>query len=144
MSLFRQLLAVILLSGLFASAAQARGIVADSSKVGTPLVATRTAKAVAVASPVKTIKLSGKIVDGVRALPGAVVVLTATHQMTVTNAAGEFSFDVLPQAGPLQANISYAGYTEAEVTLSTKFNEATVALLKTRATGPARSGRHTK
>ncbi|MDO7851098.1 carboxypeptidase-like regulatory domain-containing protein [Hymenobacter convexus] len=125
MRLLRQLFAVILFSGVFLPVAQARELAADSSRLAP-------ARAAAVAAPaaVKTIKLSGKIVDGARALPGAVVVLTATNQMTVTNAAGEFSFDVLPHAGPLQANITYAGYTDAEVTLSTNFNAATVGLSK--------------
>ena len=43
--------------------------------------------------------LAGKITNSAGPLAGAVVILTATQQMAVTNADGEFQF-VVPANGP--------------------------------------------
>ena len=72
--------------------------------------------------------LTGKITNPAGPLPGAVVILTATKQMAVTNADGEFEFEVPANAGPLEARVTYAGYADEKMTLSTATAESTLSL----------------
>ncbi|GAB3871073.1 hypothetical protein GCM10028824_20450 [Hymenobacter segetis] len=72
--------------------------------------------------------LIGKITNPAGPLPGAVVILTATKQMAVTNADGEFEFEVPANAGALQATVTYAGYADETMTLNAAANESTVSL----------------
>ncbi|UOQ97884.1 carboxypeptidase-like regulatory domain-containing protein [Hymenobacter sp. 5317J-9] len=133
MRLLLSFLAAFFFYTLSAPAAQARELTPDSSKVApAPVKSRATAAAATKATSAATVTLIGKIMDGAQALPGAVVVLTGTNQMTVTNAAGEFTFDVPAHAGPLQATVTYAGYADAAVTLSPAFNGATIGVCKVR------------
>ncbi|MBJ6111005.1 carboxypeptidase-like regulatory domain-containing protein [Hymenobacter sp. BT523] len=72
--------------------------------------------------------LSGKITNPAGPLPGAVVILTASKQMAVTNADGEFEFTVPATAGALQAVVTYAGYADEKMTLNASAEESTVNL----------------
>lgn len=72
--------------------------------------------------------LVGKITNPAGVLPGAVVILTATKQMAVTNADGEFQFVVPATAGALQALVTYAGYADEKMTLNAAADESTVSL----------------
>ncbi|UOQ97401.1 carboxypeptidase-like regulatory domain-containing protein [Hymenobacter sp. 5317J-9] len=72
--------------------------------------------------------LVGKITNPAGPLPGAVVILTATKQMAVTNADGEFEFTVPANAGALQAVVTYAGYADEKMTLNASAEESTVNL----------------
>ncbi|MBJ6107830.1 carboxypeptidase-like regulatory domain-containing protein [Hymenobacter sp. BT523] len=133
MRLLLSSLAAFFFLALSAPAVQARELAPDSSKLAPAPVKARTvASAATTAAPAATVTLIGKIMDGARALPGAVVVLTGTSQMTVTNAAGEFTFNVPAHAGPMQATVTYAGYADAAVTLSPAFNGATIGVCKAR------------
>lgn len=76
--------------------------------------------------------LAGKITNPAGALPGAVVILTATRQMAVTNAGGEFAFVVPASAGPLEARVTYAGYADERMVLDAAANGATVNLANAR------------
>ena len=76
--------------------------------------------------------LIGKITNPAGPLPGAVVTLTATKQMAVTNADGEFEFEVPANAGALQATVTYAGYADENMTLNATANESTVSLTNAR------------
>ena len=62
--------------------------------------------------------ITGKITNPAGVLPGAVVILTATKQMAVTNADGEFHFVVPASAGPLRARVTYAGFADEMMTLN--------------------------
>ena len=77
------------------------------------------------------IVLAGKITNPAGPLPGAVVILTATKQMAVTNADGEFEFVVPANAGALQALVTYAGYADEPMTLNAAA-ESTVSLTNAR------------
>ncbi|OGX82826.1 hypothetical protein BEN47_18125 [Hymenobacter lapidarius] len=74
------------------------------------------------------IVLSGTITNPAGVLPGAVVILTSTKQMAVTNADGEFQFVVPANAGPLLARVTYAGYADEDMTLNASVAESTVTL----------------
>ena len=65
------------------------------------------------------IVLTGTITNPAGVLPGAVIILTASKQMAVTNADGEFEFVVPPNAGPLAARVTYAGFADETMTLNT-------------------------
>ena len=87
--------------------------------------------------PVKTaatekVQLIGKITNPAGVLPGAVVILTATKQMAVTNADGEFEFEVPANAGSLDAVVTYAGYADEKMTLNAAAAESTTNLANAR------------
>ena len=65
------------------------------------------------------IVLTGTITNPAGVLPGAVIILTASKQMAVTNADGEFEFVVPANAGPLAARVTYAGFADETMTLNT-------------------------
>jgi len=76
--------------------------------------------------------LAGKITNPAGPLPGAVVILTGTKQMAVTDADGEFEFEVPANAGALQATVTYAGYADEAMTLNASADESTVSLTNAR------------
>jgi hypothetical protein len=76
--------------------------------------------------------LTGKITNPAGVLPGAVVILTASKQMAVTNAEGEFEFTVPANAGALEAVVTYAGYADEKMTLNASADESTVSLTNAR------------
>jgi hypothetical protein len=76
--------------------------------------------------------LIGKITNPAGPLPGAVVILTGTKQMAVTNADGEFEFEIPANAGALQAVVTYAGYADEAMTLNGAAEESTVSLTDAR------------
>lgn len=76
--------------------------------------------------------LMGKITNPAGPLPGAVVILTGTKEMAVTNADGEFEFTVPANAGSLAAVVTYAGYADEAMTLNTSADESTVKLTNAR------------
>ncbi|MGY3090032.1 hypothetical protein ACVWYF_003080 [Hymenobacter sp. UYAg731] len=76
--------------------------------------------------------LVGKITNPAGPLPGAVVILTGTKQMAVTNADGEFEFEVPANAGALQATVTYAGYADEAMTLNAAADASTVSLTNAR------------
>ncbi|MDB5269751.1 MAG: hypothetical protein JWP58_2791 [Hymenobacter sp.] len=76
--------------------------------------------------------LVGKITNPAGPLPGAVVILTGTKQMAVTNADGEFEFEIPANAGALQAVVTYAGYADEAMTLNGAAEESTVSLTDAR------------
>ena len=80
----------------------------------------------------ESVVLVGKITNPNGVLPGAVIILTATRQMAVTNADGEFEFVVPANAGPLQALVTYAGYADEKMTLNASADESTVNLTDAR------------
>lgn len=80
----------------------------------------------------ETMVLIGKITNPAGPLPGAVVILTGTKQMAVTNADGEFEFEVPANAGALAALVTYAGYADEEMTLNASADESTVSLTNAR------------
>ena len=76
--------------------------------------------------------LAGKITNPAGPLPGAVVILTGTKQMAVTNANGEFEFEIPANAGTLDALVTYAGYADEKMTLNATADESTVSLTNAR------------
>ena len=82
--------------------------------------------------PTETMVLTGKITNSAGLLAGAVVILTATKQMAVTNADGEFQFVVPASAGALDARVTYAGYADEKMTLNASADESTVNLANAR------------
>lgn len=76
----------------------------------------------------ESVVLTGKITNPAGVLPGAVIILTGTKQMAVTNADGEFQFTVPASAGPLQAVVTYAGYADESLTLNAAADQSTVNL----------------
>ena len=82
--------------------------------------------------PVEMVVLMGKITNPAGPLPGAVVILSGTKQMTVTNAQGEFEFTVPANAGTLEARVTYAGYADEKMTLNAAADESTVSLTNAR------------
>lgn len=74
------------------------------------------------------IVLAGKITNPAGPLPGAVVFLTGTKEMAVTNANGEFEFTVPANSGALQARVTYAGYADETLVLNASASESTVNL----------------
>ena len=83
-------------------------------------------------NPTETMVLTGKITNSAGPLAGAVVILTATKQMAVTNADGEFQFVVPASAGALGARVTYAGYADEKMTLNATTGESTVNLANAR------------
>jgi hypothetical protein len=83
------------------------------------------------AAPTKAL-LAGKITNPSGSLSGAVVILTESKQMAVTNAGGEFEFEVPANAGALQATATYAGYADEAMTLNASADESTVSLTNAR------------
>jgi hypothetical protein len=80
------------------------------------------------AESIKKIVLVGKITNPAGAAAGAVVILTATKQMAVTNADGEFEFVVPANAGALQARVTYAGFEDEALVLNAGAAESTANL----------------
>ena len=78
--------------------------------------------------------LWGRISTPAGVLPGAVIILTASKQMTVTNADGEFQFVVPANTGPLQARVTYAGYADEVVMLNAAADESQVNLTSAQGT----------
>lgn len=74
------------------------------------------------------IVLAGKITNPAGPLPGAVVFLTGTKEMAVTNADGEFEFTVPANSGALQARVTYAGYADETLMLNASASKSTVNL----------------
>lgn len=103
--------------------AQAQTAFASSAKYTSGGSAT----APAATEPAERMVLSGKITNPTGPLPGAVVILTASKQMAVTNADGEFEFVVPANAGPLAARVTYAGFADEAMTLNAA-TDATVNL----------------
>ena len=89
---------------------------------------TRPVKAIAT----EKVLLIDKITNPAGVLPGAVVTLTATKQMAVTNADGEFQFEVPANAGALDAVVTYAGYADEKMTLNVAAAESTTNLANAR------------
>jgi len=112
----------------FGSRAQAA---ASSSLYASNSYAGRSSHA-ATTNPAETMVLAGKITNPSGPLAGAVVILTATKQMAVTNADGEFQFIVPANAGALDARVTYAGYADEKMTLNTTADESTVNLANAR------------
>ena len=83
---------------------------------------------VATAETEEELIIVGKITNPAGVLPGAVVILTATKQMAVTNADGEFHFVVPANAGPLRARVTYGGYADELMTLNDASASSTVNL----------------
>ncbi len=83
---------------------------------------------VAAAEPEEQLVIMGKITNPAGVLPGAVVILTATKQMAVTNGDGEFQFVVPASAGQLRARVTYAGYADELMTLNDGAAASTVNL----------------
>lgn len=81
-----------------------------------------------VPSPGGTSLLTGKITNAAGVLPGAVIILTGSKQMAVTNANGEFELKVPTNSGPLQARVTYAGYADELVMLNAGESASTVSL----------------
>ncbi|MET4076450.1 hypothetical protein ABIB44_003724 [Hymenobacter sp. UYCo722] len=75
-----------------------------------------------------TVVLAGRITNPDGPLPGAVVTLLVTKQMTVTNSEGEFQFVVPASTRTLQAVVSFAGYADETLTLNTDDAEPIVTL----------------
>ena len=75
-----------------------------------------------------TVVLVGRITNPNGPLPGAVVTLLANKQMTVTNSEGEFQFTVPASVRTLQAVVSFAGYADENLVLSTENAESTATL----------------
>ena len=88
-------------------------------------------------APEEMVVLTGKITNPAGALPGAVVTLTGTKKMAVTNADGEFQFTLPAGGGPVQAVVSYVGYADESMTLDATA-EATVTLRNARVVVVAR------
>ena len=85
-----------------------------------------------------TVVLVGRITNPDGPLPGAVVTLVATKQMAVTNSEGEFQFAVPASTRTLQAVVSFAGYANETLTLSTDNAESTATLADAQAIPVAR------
>ena len=75
-----------------------------------------------------TVVITGRIANPDGPLPGAVVTVVSTKQMTVTNSEGEFQFVVPASTRTLQAVVSFAGYADETLTLNTDDAESTATL----------------
>ncbi len=109
----------------------ATGLAAASPAAnGQALLASNAAHSAATYAPPSepTVVLSGRIANPNGPLPGAVVTLVATRQMAVTNSEGEFQFVVPATTRTLQAVVSFAGYADETLTLSTDDAESTATL----------------
>ena len=70
-----------------------------------------------------TVVLTGHVKTTAGPLPGAVVKISGTKSMVVTDADGSFHVTVPANSGPLQATASYAGFADEAVTLGETANE---------------------
>ncbi|MDQ2773011.1 MAG: carboxypeptidase-like regulatory domain-containing protein [Bacteroidota bacterium] len=80
------------------------------------------------AAEAPTVVVAGLITSPDGPLPGAVVTLTATRQMAVTNSEGEFQFMVRAGSRVLKAVVSYAGYADEDLSLNVEDAEPTATL----------------
>jgi hypothetical protein len=96
------------------------------------LAAAGNAAAPVTSVPTEKVVLVGKITNLAGPLPGAVVILTDTKQMAVTNANGEFEFTVPANASALAAVVTYAGYADEKMPLNANAEESTVSLTNAR------------
>ena len=117
--------------GLTTATAQAQHIFASNATQVAADTDGSAGPATAAPNPEK-ILLIGKITNPAGPLPGAVVILTGTKQMAVTNADGEFKFEIPANAGVLDALVTYAGYADEKMTLNATANESTVSLTNAR------------
>ena len=85
------------------------------------------------AADAPTVIVAGLITSPNGPLPGAVVTLTATRQMAVTNSEGEFQFTVPAGSRVLKAVVSYAGYADEALSLNVEDAEPTANLSDVRA-----------
>ena len=136
--------AFVLLLGLASTNTQAQASFASdgyyastNNSVGGALVTAPT-PAPAPAEALGSVVLWGRISTPTGVLPGAVIILTASKQMTVTNADGEFQFVVPANTGPLQARVTYAGYADETVVLNASADESRVNLTNAQATVASR------
>jgi hypothetical protein len=118
------------LLSLVSTTARAQAVFASNTAY-TSKSAAESGTAPNLAGPAKVL-LTGKITNPSGPLPGAVVILTSTKQMAVTNADGEFEFEVPTNAGALQATVTYAGYADEAMTLNASADESTVSLTNAR------------
>lgn len=118
---------LILTTGLTPQAAKAQAF-ASNAAVPSP----RTASTPGASTSAEKTVLVGKITNPTGPLPGAVVILTSSKQMAVTNANGEFEFTVPANAGILAAVVTYAGYADEKITLNASAEESTVSLTNAR------------
>ncbi|MBC7449698.1 MAG: carboxypeptidase-like regulatory domain-containing protein [Hymenobacteraceae bacterium] len=56
--------------------------------------------------------------DKLKALPGATVYVKTTRQMAVADENGDFSLELDFSSGPLELEVSYAGFSEQSVTIT--------------------------
>ena len=89
----------------------------------------------------ETVVLTGTITNAAGVLPGGVVIVTATKQMAVTNAAGVFELVVPADAGPLEARVTYGGYADEKMVLNAATGASTVRLTNARVIVVARRQR---
>ena len=122
------LAASLLLSVLSLNPASAQTFLASSTVLGSTPENDGTAPVTPKNEPAEKVVLVGKITNPAGPLPGAVIILSDTKQMTVTNANGEFEFVVPANAGPLLARVTYAGYADESMTLNAAAAESTVNL----------------
>lgn len=80
-----------------------------------------------------SVVLWGRITTPAGVLPGAVIILTASKRMAVTNTDGEFQFVMPANTGPLQARVTYAGYADETVMLNASADESRVNLTSAQA-----------
>lgn len=81
-------------------------------------------------APAGTTVVRGKVVSPSGILPGAVIKLKNSQQTAVTNAEGEFRLAVPTDGGPQAATVSFAGFEDEEVVLSTGEAGTDVSLAK--------------
>ena len=139
-SFFAALISCVSLLAVAALPAQAQSslvaLTTDPGSVAPPVVAVVTpapadATAAAPATPAAltapeaatTMVLTGHVKTAAGPLPGAVVKITASKAMVVTDADGFFHVTVPVATGPVQATASYAGFADENVTLDTTTSE---------------------
>jgi hypothetical protein len=88
-----------------------------------------------------TVVLHGRVLSPSGVLPGAVVKLAGSDQRVVSNADGEFNLLMPAEAEPQSATISYAGFIDETVLLSSTELMPTVQLSKPRVIKVKRSQR---
>ena len=125
---FALLLTIIFLATLTPALAQAPAIASSTVFVSSDPGNGSLPGTSRAAKPGDMVVLSGKITKTAGVLPGAVVILTNTKQMAVTNADGEFEFVVPASAGILSARVTYAGYADEILTLNTAAGQSTMSL----------------
>ncbi|MGI4883463.1 MAG: hypothetical protein ACRYFR_00715 [Janthinobacterium lividum] len=118
-----------LTAGLGSAQAQAKLSQAKLLAANVPSAAP-VAPAAALATPVAApAVLAGRVETLAGALPGAVVRLPRLGRSCVTDAQGNFSFNVPAGTGPEAAVASYAGFTDVTATLQPDATLAVVQLL---------------